>query len=100
VVDLAHARHALGRGERPLAQSRLVVLRLDVDDDVALRQGTLNRGLDRISRSVTLADHRSGRHADHDVREVAAGGLAPSQPAELDRWLEPTGRLARPLLCG
>jgi len=37
VVDLAHARDALGSREDALAQRRLCLLGLDVDNDVAQR---------------------------------------------------------------
>ena len=40
---------------RALAQRR-VLPRLDVDDDVGLRQRALDRRLDRVGRRVPLAD--------------------------------------------
>ena len=59
VVDLAHARDALRRRERALAKGRLVLLRLDVDDDVAVGQRPVHRLLDRVGRRVALADRRA-----------------------------------------
>src|SRR6185437_8322102 len=63
-----------------LAERRLVLLRLHVDDDVALRERPVHRLLDRIRGSVTLGDRGAGRDADDDVRELSAGGLAHPQP--------------------
>ena len=56
-------------------------LRLDVDDDVAVRQRPVDRVLDRIGCRVPLADRGPGGHADHDVRELPSGGLPHPQPA-------------------
>ena len=89
VVDLAHARDPLRRGERPLAQGRLVLLRLDVDDDVAVGQRPVHRVLDRVGRGVALADRRARRDGDHDVRELLPRGLAHPQAPQLDPGQRP-----------
>ena len=83
-MDLAHARHPLRRRERALAQRRLVLLRLDVDDDVAVGQRAVDRVLDRVGRRVALADRGAGRHADHDVCELLPGRLPHPQAPQLD----------------
>ena len=41
--------------------------------------------LDRVRRRVALAYRRAGRHADHDVGELAAAGLAHAEAPQLDR---------------
>ena len=56
VVDLAHARDGQRRGVRALAQRRLALPRLDVDDDVDPRQRALERLLDPVGRRMALAD--------------------------------------------
>ena len=56
VVDLPHARHAQRRGVGALAQRRVALPRLDVDDDVDPRQRALERLLDPVGRRVSLAD--------------------------------------------
>jgi hypothetical protein len=85
-VDLAHLRHALRRRERALAESRLVLLGLDVDDDVALRQRLVKGGLDGVSRGVALADRGARRDADDDI-----GELASSQPGACANRRNSTG---------
>ena len=92
IVDLAHLRHVLRRGQGPLAQRGLVFLRLDVDDDVALRQRLVDRRLDRVRRGVALADCGSRRDADDDVRELPAPGLPHPQTPQLHKRLEPPDR--------
>ena len=89
VVDLAHARDPLRRGQRPLAQGGLVLLRLDVDDDVAVGQRPVHRVLDRVRRGVALADRRARRDGDHDVRELLPRGLAHPQAPQLDPGQRP-----------
>jgi len=64
------------RGTDALAQLRLVGGRLDVDDDVALRQGTLHGVLDAVGGRVPLTDGGAGRDSDHDVGKRPARGLA------------------------
>ena len=83
VVHLAHARDAERGGLRAVADARRL-LRLDVDDDVAPRQRALHRLLDAVRGSVPLPDRGARRDADHDVRELAAAGLAHPQALELD----------------
>ena len=68
-MDLAHARDSLGGGERPLAQRRLVLLGLHVDDDVASRQRAVERVLDRVGGGMALPHGRARRDADDDVGE-------------------------------
>ena len=94
VVHLAHARHAERRRVRALAHGAGRLAGLDVDDDVRLRQRGLHRALDRVGGGVPLAHRRVGGDADHDVREVAARGLAHPQPAQLDRRIDRRDRLA------
>ena len=81
VVDLAHARHAIAAACAQLARDRVLVGRLDVDDDVRLRQRPLDRRLDRVRGGVPLPDRRARRDADHDVGELAAGRLSASAVA-------------------
>ena len=59
-----------------LAQRSLVRDRLDVHDDVALRHRPKHGLLDRVRRSVALADGRVRGDPDYDVGEVLAAGLA------------------------
>jgi hypothetical protein len=81
-----------------LAELRFV-LRLDMDDDVAFRQGVVHRLLDRVRSRVCLPDRGVGRDADDDVGEVAARGLAHPQPPQLHGRVEgldrPPGRPLR-----
>ena len=98
VVHLAHARHVERRSVRALAHGGVCLRRLDVDDDVRLRQRRLHRALDRVGRRVALADGRVVRDADHDVREHAPGRLTHAQAPQLHRGAEPDDRLACRLL--
>ena len=90
---LAHARHAERRRVRALAHGADRLLRLDVDDDIRLRQRVLHGALDVVGGRVTLAHRRVGGDTDHDVRELAASGLPHPQAPQLDRedW---TARIA------
>ena len=97
VVDLAYARHAQRRDRGELAERLLMGLGLDMDDHVALRQRTLNGGLDRVRGRVTLTDRGSGRHADHHVHEVTAGRLAHPQSLQVHRRIDPVDGRARRL---
>ena len=99
VVHLAHARDTLSAAACARSRMRRVVLlRLDVDDDVAARQRALHRLLDRVRRRVALPDGRARRHADHDVRELPRRRLPHPQPPELDRRVEPAIAARRRLL--
>src|SRR5439155_11040173 len=66
----------------PISQGRLVHERLDVDDDVAPRQGAVHGFLDGVGRRVALADRGPGWDADHDVRELPPRGLPHSRSEE------------------
>src|SRR5205823_11315587 len=96
VVHLADARDTDRGLLRTLAHLRVAPLRLDVDDDVALRQRALDGVLDRVGRGVALGDGRAGRDADHDIGEVAARRLAHAQAAQAAPGHPPGDRLARP----
>ena len=99
VVHLAHARDVERRGVRALAHVGVGGLdRLDVDDDVRLRQRRLHRALDRVGRRVALPDGRVVVDADHDVREHAPRRLPHPQPPQLHRRLDADDRLPRRLL--
>ena len=84
VVHLPHPRHRDRRRVHALPQRR-VLLRFDVDDDVGVRQRTLDRLLDRVRGRVTLPDRRARRHADHDVGELRPARLPHPQTSQLDR---------------
>ena len=65
------------------------------------RQRRLHRLLDRVRGGVALPDRAPGRHADDDVREMAAGRLAHPQSPQVDGRLDagdrgPRGRLRAP----
>ena len=94
VVELAHAWHGERRGVDPLAEGRVLHVRLDVDDDVALGQGALHRGFDRVRSRVTLPHAGVRGDADDDVGEVAARGLPHAEPPKLDTRLQMLDRLA------
>ena len=94
VVHLADARHGERRGVRALAHRR-VLDRLDVHDDVRVRQRALDRGLDGVRGGVALADGRARGDADHDVGELAAARLAHAEPAHLDRRAQLADRRER-----
>ena len=87
-MDLAHARDTLGGRENALAQRRLVLLRLDVDDHVALRQRTVHGFLDCVRGRMPLPHRRTRGHPDDHVRELLAARLAHAQPAQLYSRLE------------
>ena len=59
VVDFAHAGHGDRGSVRTLADAR-VLERLDVHDDVATRQRSPDRGLDRVRGRVPLPDAADG----------------------------------------
>ncbi len=82
---------------RTVADGGLVLLRLDVDDDVAAGQRVVQSVLDAVGRGVTLADGRAGRNRDDDVGELPRTGLAHAQSPECDRGLDPRDRRARRL---
>jgi hypothetical protein len=69
-----------------------------VDDDVRVGQRVLDGLLHRIGGRMALADRGPRRDADHDVGEVAAGGLAEPQAPQLDRRVHACDRPARGLL--
>ena len=56
---------------RAVADRRLVLLRLDVDDDVAPRQSGVERILHAVCRRMALPHGRAGRNGDHYVHELA-----------------------------
>ncbi len=70
--------------QHTVAQVEAAPARLDVDHDVAAGQRVLDGALDEVGREVALDHGLPGRHADDDIGEVAAGGLAQAQAAELD----------------
>ena len=76
VVDLADARDRHGRLPHALPQRRLHARRLDVHDDVAARERSVDSRLDAVRHGVALADGGPRRDTDHDVGERASGGLA------------------------
>ncbi len=80
------ARRAPPRA-RARARRRRRPDRLDVDDDVRLRQRRLHGALDRVGRRMALADGGVVVDADHDVREDASRRLAHAQPPQLHRRL-------------
>ena len=98
VVHLAHATHAERSCVRALAHLRAIAERLDVHDDVRLGQRRLHCPLDRVRSCVPLSDSGIDGDADHDVGEVAAGGLAHAQAPELDRRADVLDREACRLL--
>ena len=81
VVDLPHGGNAQRGRLHALAQTRNLLDRLDVDDDVALGHGAMHRRLHGVGRGVPLADRCTRRDPDHDVREVAPRRLPQPQPA-------------------
>ena len=93
VVDLPHLRHRHRRLPHPLAQGRLGACRLDVDDDVAAREGALHRLLDAVCDGMPLPDGRSRGDADDDVGEGPPRRLAEPQAPHLDRRIELGDRL-------
>ena len=74
-MDLANAWDAERGGMRAVADRRLVLLRLHVDDDVAARKGRMNGGLHAIGGGVALANCGARRHGDDDVGELAVPRL-------------------------
>ena len=84
VVRLHHERLRQRDRQDPVAQVETAAARLHVHDHVAARQRPLDGRLDHVRGLVTL-DHRlAGWDGHDDVGEVAPGGLAQAQPAELD----------------
>ena len=86
-----------GGCEGALTDYRAVVVRLDVDDDVASRQRVLHGGLDGVGGGVACPTarrraRRRSRRRRSDVRR-----LAHAEAAQLDRRLEPLDRLQRRL---
>ena len=84
VVDLADLGDAERGGGRALAQVALGGARLDVHDDVGVRQLAADRLLDLVGGRVRLGEARVGADRDDEVDEVAAGGVAGAQPADLE----------------
>ena len=80
VVHLAHAADGERGGMGAVADARVVLHRLDMDDHVALGKRALDRVLDRVGDRVPLADGGARRDRDHDVGEVAPGRVAHPQP--------------------
>jgi hypothetical protein len=75
VVHLPYPRDAEGGGLHALAYSRQLLAGLDVDDDVALGDRALDRGLDRVGFSMALSDGGARLNSDHDVGEMPPCGL-------------------------
>ena len=94
VVHLAHPRHADRGRVRALAQRR-VLERLDVDDDVGVRQRALDRRLDRVRGSMPLPDRRrrarrrSPRRRTDARPPAACGGDAARSTASAPRSRPP-----------
>ncbi len=84
VVGFAHRR--LGEGDREGAGAQVEALaqRLDVDDDVGVRERPADRGLDPVGDPVAGDQRLVGGGADRRVGEVVAAGLAQAQLAQLD----------------
>ena len=99
VVHLAYLRHAERGGVRALPDRGLVLLRLDVDDDVAPGKRIVHRGFHAVGGLVSLADGGARGDGDHDVRELARARLTHAQPPDLDRRFDPGDRGQRRLLC-
>ena len=93
VVHLAHTPDVEGGRLRALADPGGLA-RLDVDDNVAARQGRLHRCLDSVGGRVPLADAGARRNTDHDVCELAPAGLAHAQPLQVDSRLDARDRRA------
>ncbi len=81
-----------------LADRCFVLLRLDVDDDVAAGQHVVQRLLHPVGSRVALADGRARRHRDHDVRELAAARLPHPQTSQRHGGLDPCNRNPRRVL--
>ncbi len=100
-MHLPHARDAERRRQHSLPHSAAFG-GLDVDDDVALGQRPVERGLDRVGSGVSLP-HGCGRgDADDHVDEVPARRLAQAQASQLDRRVErgDRGPCCRGRACG
>ena len=97
-MHLTHATHAERGCVRALPHLRAIAERLDVHHDVRLGQRRLHRAFDGVGSCVPLADSGIDGDADHDVGEVAAGGLPHAQAPELDRRADVLDREACRLL--
>ena len=95
-MHLTHARNAQRGGLHALAERRVLLARLDVDDDVALGESAVHGLLERVGRGVALRDRFAGRDADHDVGEVTARRLTKPEPAKVDPGRELRNRLRGP----
>ena len=87
-------RDAERRSEGALADAPLGAARLDVHDDVGVREPVAQGLLHPVCGRVPLAHGLRGRDADDDVRVVAAARLAHAEPPELDRRVELGDRLS------
>ena len=84
VVDLAYLGHGQGCRRGALAQVALGLRRLDVDDHVGVLERLLDALLDRVGDRVRLRHTAVSGDGDHEVDEVAPGGVAHPQPPHLD----------------
>ena len=84
VVGFLHG--GLGEGDREGAGAQVEALaqRLDVDDDVGVRQRGVDGGLDPVGDQVAGDQRLVGGGADRRVGEVVAARLAQAQLAQLD----------------
>jgi class 3 adenylate cyclase/tetratricopeptide (TPR) repeat protein len=94
VVDLPYLRDLQGSGEGTVPHGRLRAPGLHVNDDVRLRQHTLDGFLDAVRGRVTLTHGGAGRDPDHDVGVVRAAGAPHAQPSQLHGRLERRDRSA------
>ena len=86
-VHVVHLAHVAARAAQlPGQLSNLGLLRrlrLDVDDDVGLRQRPPHGILDIVGGRVPLRHGRAGWDADHDIDEVTPSSLSQPEPAQL-----------------
>jgi len=84
---------------RAVADGRLVLLRLDVDDDVASGQSGAERILHAVCSCMTLPNGRTRRNGDDHVHELAWPCLPHAESLERHRRLDSRDRHTGRLLC-
>ena len=83
-MGFADGRFGEGDREGAGAQVEALAQRLDVDDDVGVRERAADGGLDPVGDPVAGDQRLVGGGADRRVGEVEAAGLAQAQLAQLD----------------
>src|SRR6516164_9274262 len=84
VMDVADQRLRERHRERPVTQVKTLQARLEVDDDIGVREHVPDSSLDVLGSALTLDDRLARRYGDNGIGEVLAARLPYAQTPQLD----------------